>query len=174
MFKTLPLHILMHGHDTSAPEGVVNVRLAGREDGIDQLAASIHALGLLLPLTVVPGAGQAHYVVDGNRRLAALRTLACDGRIRTDAPVAVIECDAETARERGLSANITQSRMHQADEYRAFHAPSSRREWMKRPSRPASASTPSVSGGCWPWASSPTKCWMPGVPATSAGTLSTP
>jgi ParB family transcriptional regulator, chromosome partitioning protein len=122
MFKTLPLHILMHGHDTSAPEGVVNVRLAGREDGIDQLAASIHALGLLLPLTVVPGAGQAHYVVDGNRRLAALRTLACDGRIRTDAPVAVIECDAETARERGLSANITQSRMHQADEYRAFHA----------------------------------------------------
>jgi len=122
MIKTLPLNVLVHGHDASAPEGVVNVRLAGREDGIDQLAASIHALGLLQPLTVVPGAGQAHYVVDGNRRLAALRTLACDGRIRTDAPVAVIECDATDARERGLAANINQSRMHQADEYRAFHA----------------------------------------------------
>ncbi|MGN8096428.1 ParB/RepB/Spo0J family partition protein [Methylobacterium sp. 22177] len=122
MIKNLPLNVLLHGHDASAPEGVVNVRLAGREDGIYQLAASIHALGLLQPLTVVPGAGQAHYVVDGNRRLAALRTLAGDGRIRTDTPVAVIECDAGAARELGLAANSTQARMHEADQYRAFHA----------------------------------------------------
>ena len=119
MSKTLPLNVLRHGHDADAPEGVVNVRVANRLDGIDELAASIGALGLLQPLIVVIAAGLA-YVADGNRRLAALMRLAAAGTIPADAEVDVIECDAETAREAGLAANLNQVAMHEADQVAAF------------------------------------------------------
>lgn len=117
---TLSLSCLRHGHDADAPEGVVNVRLANREDGLIELAASIVALGVLQPLLVVPGADGIFYVADGNRRLAALRQLAGESKIRTDTPVPVIERDAATAREAGLAANLNQVAMHEADQVAAF------------------------------------------------------
>ncbi|GAB6842686.1 hypothetical protein HNR00_003244 [Methylorubrum rhodinum] len=36
-FPLTPLTRLRHGHDEGAPEGVCNVRVAGREDGLDEL-----------------------------------------------------------------------------------------------------------------------------------------
>jgi ParB-like nuclease domain len=54
----------------------VNVRRTGRNDGIEELAASIKAHGLLQNLQVRAGAGGKFEVVAGQRRLAALKLLA--------------------------------------------------------------------------------------------------
>ena len=53
-----------------------NVRRTGRNDGIEELAASIKAHGLLQNLQVRAGAGGKFEVVAGQRRLAALKLLA--------------------------------------------------------------------------------------------------
>lgn len=110
---------LRPGHHPDAPAGVVNVRHVGRDAGLDALAASILSLGVLQPLVVVPG-GDAFYVVDGNRRFAALESLLAAGKIPADAEVPVIERDAESAREAGLAANINQAPMHEADQMQAY------------------------------------------------------
>ena len=117
--RTVPLSSLRAGHHPDAPAGVVNVRRAGREAGLDALAASIGSLGVLQPLVVVP-VGDVYFVADGNRRLAALEALLAAGKLQADATVPVIERDAETAREAGLAANITQSPMCEADQVAAF------------------------------------------------------
>lgn len=121
MKNSISLDLLRHGHEPGAPEGVCNVRVAGRLDGLDELCASIASLGLLQPLIVVMAAGLA-YVADGNRRLAALMRLAAAGTIPADALVDVVQRDAATAREAGLAANLNQVRMHEADQYQAFSA----------------------------------------------------
>jgi ParB family chromosome partitioning protein len=74
---------------------------------------------VLQPLVVVPG-GDAFYVVDGNRRFAALESLLAAGKIPADHQVPVIERDAETAREAGLAANVLQAPMHEADQMLAY------------------------------------------------------
>ena len=111
---------LRFGHEPGAPLGVVNVRVTGREAGLDALGASILALGLIQPLVVVPGEGELAYVVDGNRRLAALRALVADGKMAADAEVPVTVREAAFAREIGLGANVNQSPMHPADQVEAF------------------------------------------------------
>ena len=120
-FPLTPLNRLRHGHDEGAPEGVCNVRISGREDGLDELAASIASVGLLQPLVVVRHEGLS-FVADGNRRLAALHLLAAAGTIAEDHEVDVVERDAATAREAGLAANMTQATMHEADQVAAFAA----------------------------------------------------
>lgn len=79
--RQVPLSQIRPGHHPDAPAGVVNVRHAGRDAGLDTLGASILSLGLLQPLAVVPG-GDFFYVVDGNRRHAALESLLPPGRSR--------------------------------------------------------------------------------------------
>ncbi|KQP91670.1 ParB/RepB/Spo0J family partition protein [Methylobacterium sp. Leaf117] len=111
---------LRFGHEDGAPEGVVNVRISGREAGLDALAASILALGLIQPLVVVPGEGELAYVVDGNRRLAALRALVAEEKLFSDREVPVTVREAAFAREIGLGANINQAPMHDADRVQAF------------------------------------------------------
>ncbi|MGU3282456.1 ParB/RepB/Spo0J family partition protein [Methylobacterium mesophilicum] len=118
-FPLTPLAKIRHGHDEGAPAGVCNVRVSGREDGLDELAASIASVGLLSPLVVVRHEGLS-YVADGNRRLAALLRLAAAGTIPADIEVDVVERDAATAREVGLAANLTQSTMHEADQMAGF------------------------------------------------------
>ena len=73
---------------------LVNVRVTGRDFGLEALAASILSLGVLQPLVVVPGDAGFHYVVDGNRRLAALESLLAEGKLTADAEVPVIVRDA--------------------------------------------------------------------------------
>ncbi|WP_264048849.1 ParB/RepB/Spo0J family partition protein [Methylobacterium flocculans] len=118
--KEVSIQNLRFGHEPGAPEGVVNVRVSGREAGLDALAASIQSLGLLHALVVVPGEGDLAYVVDGNRRLAAVRALVADGKFQPDDLVPVTVRDADTAREAGLAANVMQAPMHDADRVQAF------------------------------------------------------
>jgi ParB family chromosome partitioning protein len=110
---------LRPGHHPDAPAGVVNVRISGRDAGLDALAASILSLGVLYPLVVVPG-DDAFYVVDGNRRHAALESLFAAGKIASDYEVPVIERDAESAREVGLAANVNQLAMSEPDQMLAY------------------------------------------------------
>ncbi len=118
--RQITVSSLRHGHHPDAPAGVVNVRISGRDTGLEALAASILAHGLLQPLVVVPGTDDFHYVVDGNRRYAALESLLAAGKVDPAYEVPVVERDAETAREVGLAANVTQAPMHEADKVRCF------------------------------------------------------
>jgi ParB family transcriptional regulator, chromosome partitioning protein len=65
-----------------------NVRKTGHKDGIDGLANSIHAHGLLQNLAVEQG-GEADTfsVLAGGRRLLALQLLAKQKKLPTDWPV---------------------------------------------------------------------------------------
>ncbi|MEE8626776.1 MULTISPECIES: ParB/RepB/Spo0J family partition protein [Methylobacterium] len=116
----IALSSLRPGHHPDAPAGVVNVRKTGRDAGLEALAASIDALGLIQPLVVVPGGDGFHYVVDGNRRHAALESLVVAGKLAPNSEVPVTARDVETAREAGLAANVNQSPMHEADQVEAY------------------------------------------------------
>ena len=103
----------------SAWEG--NVRKTASDAGIDELAASIAAHGLLQSLVVRKEARGKHAVVAGRRRLRALLNLAKDGRIEADMPVPcqVIDSAADAA-EISLAENVMREAMHPADEFEAF------------------------------------------------------
>jgi ParB family chromosome partitioning protein len=97
-----------------------NVRKTGAKDGIDGLAASIAAHGLLQNLSVRPGDGGQFEVVAGGRRLAALRLLAKQQKIAVDYPVPCHALDAEDAAEISLAENEMRTAMHPADQFEAF------------------------------------------------------
>lgn len=107
-----------------------NVRRTGATSGVDALAASIQAHGLLQSLVVRPkldSDGQAtdrYEVVAGGRRLAALRLLAKQKRITkgTAIPCRVLDTDATDSTEASLAENIVRQDMHPADQFEAFHA----------------------------------------------------
>ena len=98
-----------------------NVRKTASDAGIDELAASIAAHGLLQSLVVRKAARGKHAVVAGRRRLMALAILARGGRIEADMPVPcqVIDGDAD-ASEISLAENVMREAMHPADEFEAF------------------------------------------------------
>ena len=81
-----------------------NVRKTGAGDGIDELAASIAAHGLLQSLVVRKSARGKFAVVAGGRRLLALNTLVERGQVAPDLGVKchVIEADTDTT-EIGLA-----------------------------------------------------------------------
>ncbi|MBI1200356.1 MAG: chromosome partitioning protein ParB [Phenylobacterium sp.] len=86
-----------------APE---NLRAGEPPDAaIPELAATLRAAGLLQPLTVRPGKRREKpaMVLDGRRRLLALRTLRDAGEIGDDFPVAAFE---ETTAERQAAAVV--------------------------------------------------------------------
>ena len=107
-----------------------NVRRTNREEGIDELAASIAAHGLLQNLTVRPlpvkGKGRkvapGYGVLAGGRRLAALQRLAAEGVIAADAPIPCQVLDEGIPAEISLAENALQCPMHPADQYEAFAA----------------------------------------------------
>lgn len=98
-----------------------NVRQTGAETGLDELAASIAAHGLLNPLTVRKAAKGRFEVVAGQRRLLALRQLAGSGLWpKTDpVPCSVIE-DGRDAVELSLAENVVRLAMHPADQFTAW------------------------------------------------------
>jgi len=96
-----------------------NVRKT-QNKGIDELAASIEAHGLLQSL-VVRKDGKKFAVIAGNRRLEALTALLNAGKISTDfeVPCQVIENNAD-ATEISLAENTVRENMHPADECDAY------------------------------------------------------
>ncbi len=105
-----------------------NVRRTGAGLGIEALAASIRAHGLLQSLVVRPaldGEGQAtgkYEVAAGGRRLAALKLLAKRKRIGKGAviPCRVLDGDGVDGAEASLAENVVRLDMHPADQFEAF------------------------------------------------------
>jgi len=97
-----------------------NVRKTGAKDGIEALAASIAAHGLLQNLQVRPAKDGHYEVVAGGRRLAALKLLAKQKQIAADYPVPCRALDGEDATEISLAENEMRLPMHPADQFDAF------------------------------------------------------
>jgi len=98
-----------------------NVRRTGASDGIEELAASIAALGLLQSLVVQPAKRGKYRVVAGQRRLLALKKLVADGILPKVHPVAcLLAADTADATELSLAENVVRAPMHPADQYEAF------------------------------------------------------
>ncbi len=105
-----------------------NARRTGTGLGIEALAASIQAHGLLQSLVVRPaldGEGQAtgkYEVAAGGRRLAALKLLAKRKRIGKGAaiPCRVLDGDGVDGAEASLAENVVRLDMHPADQFEAF------------------------------------------------------
>jgi len=98
-----------------------NVRRTGREAGVEALAASIAAHGLLQNLTVRPAnAGARYEVIAGGRRLTALKLLAKAKTIAKDHRVDCLVLDDQCAEEVSLAENVVRESLHPADQFEAF------------------------------------------------------
>ncbi|MFZ2869355.1 ParB/RepB/Spo0J family partition protein, partial [Zavarzinia sp.] len=107
-----------------------NPRQTAHDADLQELAQSIATAGLLVPLIVRPLAMPGDYmVVDGHRRLAALRWL--DGgaeegdifKVTEDTPIPVVittPADETDILIRQLAANLARADMHPLDEGEAF------------------------------------------------------
>ena len=104
----------------------INVRKTGRDAGLEELAASIEAHGLLENLLVskaAPKGEEPRYdVAAGGRRLAALRLLARRKKIARDHPVPCQLRTGDALTELSLAENIMRAPLHPADQYDAFAA----------------------------------------------------
>lgn len=99
---------------------------------VDDIAASIAAIGLMQNLLVVPGYDTEpekadHYqVIAGGRRLAALKALEQRGELPAELgdgiPCRVIDVADGAAIEASAAENTLRERMHPADEFDAFKA----------------------------------------------------
>lgn len=96
-----------------------NARRTTSEGGISELAASIHAHGLLQSL-VVKKDGKKFAVVAGHRRLTALQRLAAAKSIKGDYPVPCHITEEGKAAEVNLAENTVRENMHPADQFEAF------------------------------------------------------
>lgn len=99
-----------------------NVRKTGVAIGIEELAASIAAHGLLQNLQVRSAAKGKFEVVAGGRRLAALKLLVKQKRMDKDAEIPCHVLSDEDAGEISLAENIQREPMHPADQFDTFHA----------------------------------------------------
>jgi ParB family transcriptional regulator, chromosome partitioning protein len=100
-----------------------NVRKTGGMDGIEELAASIAAHGLLQSLVVRKAARGKFAVIAGQRRYVALSMLAAGDKIPADLPIPCHVVDREAdATEIGLAENTVRLAMHPADQFEAFRA----------------------------------------------------
>jgi ParB family chromosome partitioning protein len=98
-----------------------NVRRTGSGDGIESLAASIDAHGLLQPIVVRNGGDGWFPVIAGHRRFLALQHMVENGKFTSDAPVACTIVDGSSDdTEISLVENAMQLPMHPADKFEAF------------------------------------------------------
>ena len=96
-----------------------NVRQAPRgEEAMAELEASIRAHGLLFPLIAEGDASRA-CVVDGGRRLAALRNLVAAGELPAGHPVSCVLVSGGHT-EISLAANSGREDLHPVDQAAAF------------------------------------------------------
>jgi ParB family transcriptional regulator, chromosome partitioning protein len=98
-----------------------NVRKTGIESGLDELAASIAAHGLLNPLLVRKAAKGKFAIIAGQRRYLALRRLADAGNIGKTAAVSChLREDGQDDSELSLAENVVRIAMHPADQFAAW------------------------------------------------------
>ena len=97
-----------------------NVRKTGGSAGLDELAASIEAHGLLQNLQVCPAAKGKFEVVAGGRRLAAMKLLVRGKKLAKDFPVPCQIIGEHEAEEISLAENVVRLAMHPADQFEAF------------------------------------------------------
>jgi ParB family transcriptional regulator, chromosome partitioning protein len=109
--EMIPLSQLVAGEE-------VNVRKTDREEGVKALAKSILAHGLIHPLEVRLTPEGRYEVVDGNRRLAAIRKNA--GKKDIQVMCRLVQSGDTEARERSLAANVMRVNLHPVDEYEAY------------------------------------------------------
>lgn len=115
MSLTVPAADVRFGHEH--PTRSMNVRVQDREADLEQLVASIKAEGLIQPMATVEHEG-VYYVVDGNRRLAALKTI---GKPIPMAYLHLIQvADIDDALVKGLQANVQRMPLHIVDRFEAF------------------------------------------------------
>jgi ParB family chromosome partitioning protein len=100
-----------------------NVRKRNRDVGIDELAASIAAQGLLQNLIVTPLKKPGHFTVKaGGRRLRALQRLIEQGMLPADHEVPVLVlADEANAVGASLTENVQRAPMNPADECEGFN-----------------------------------------------------
>ena len=100
-----------------------NVRTTDPGKGIDELAASIFAHGLLQSLVVRKDKRGKYAVVAGRRRLLALDSLVESGSMKPQTPIPCqVLDDGADATEISLAENVVREAMHPADEFEAFKA----------------------------------------------------
>jgi ParB family chromosome partitioning protein len=99
-----------------------NVRKTNATRGVEELAASIEAHGLLQNLQVRKGGNGKYEVVAGGRLLDALRFLAKRKKVAADFPVPCAVRDGNDATEISLAENEMRQAMHPADQFEAFKA----------------------------------------------------
>src|SRR4051794_15462138 len=112
----VPLNRLKFGQDDGAG---INARVVGRQDGIAELAANIHARGQIENL-VVKACGEGSYSVsNGNRRLAAFHMI--HGADSSE-PIrcTLRDVDEAGAFEDSLTTAVTAKQLHPVDQYEAF------------------------------------------------------
>jgi ParB family chromosome partitioning protein len=98
-----------------------NVRKTRVKNGIEGLAASIAAHGLLQNLQVRPSNGSGSFeVVAGGRRFDAFKLLVKQKKIAGDFPVPCEVRDGTNATEISLTENEMREAMHPADQFEAF------------------------------------------------------
>lgn len=98
-----------------------NVRKTGIEAGLDELAASITAHGLLNPLLVRKAPKGKYAVIAGQRRFLALQRLVRAGTLEKDAPVSCqLRADLNDDAELSLAENVVRVAMHPADQFEAW------------------------------------------------------
>lgn len=98
-----------------------NVRKTGATEGIDELAASIAAHGLLQSLVVREGKRGKYEIIAGRRRFLALTQLAKQGTIEKDHEVScTLAAGSANASELSLAENVVRISMHPADQFEAF------------------------------------------------------
>ncbi|MBZ0147516.1 MAG: ParB/RepB/Spo0J family partition protein, partial [Pseudorhodoplanes sp.] len=98
-----------------------NVRKTGAADGIEALASSIAAHGILQSLVVRKAKGGKYQIIAGRRRYLALKSLVASGVMRKDQaiPCTVAQADV-AAQELSLAENVIRAPMHPADQFEAF------------------------------------------------------
>jgi ParB family chromosome partitioning protein len=98
-----------------------NVRKTGGTEGLDELTASIAAVGLLQSLVVRKTSRGRFSIIAGRRRFLALSALAEKGEIAGDAPVPCrVVPGSSDATEISLTENVVRAPMHPADQFEAF------------------------------------------------------
>ena len=98
----------------------VNVRKHGKRDGIEELAASIKAHGLLQPLLVRPNC-EGYEIVAGQRRYLAALELQKAGDGPAALPCIIMDSDDDSAAiEASLAENTARLPMDQFDQHDAF------------------------------------------------------